>query len=210
VSGDPLTASLTSGGIGLGTDDATAEFKDVRVIRGDKLLYASDFSRGTDGWRAGGAWNERGAWSVQDGAYRQTSRSLYANIALAFHGDPHWTDVTLKVKARKLGGNGGFLVLLRARDLSSYVTLNFGGSGHAGCAVASQVGWVTLNVGEQKTPAEPIQTGRWYDIEARIQGNELTARWMGARFFISRTSPKPGRRCPKSRPSPIAWKRAAS
>src|SRR5450759_938286 len=53
---------MERGSIGLGTMNSQAEFKDVKVTQGEKVLYASDFAKGVTEWRSG----RGGQWSVQD------------------------------------------------------------------------------------------------------------------------------------------------
>lgn len=53
-------------------------------------------------------------WEVRDGAYQQTSRDGADLRAMA--GDVKWTDGTLSVKARKIEGDEGFIVMFRAKD----------------------------------------------------------------------------------------------
>ena len=51
------------GAIGVGTWATQAEFKDIKVVQGDKVLFQSDFSKGMKGWKTLG-----GRWETQDGA----------------------------------------------------------------------------------------------------------------------------------------------
>ena len=55
------------GMIGVGTWATQAEFKDIRVTKGDKTLFASDFSKSMKPWKT-----QKGKWAVRDGALRQT------------------------------------------------------------------------------------------------------------------------------------------
>src|SRR5258708_4216098 len=56
---------LPGGGIGLGTSDGAAEFKDLRVTHGAETLYASDFQNNASGWSGS---ND---WTAKDGFYRK-------------------------------------------------------------------------------------------------------------------------------------------
>ena len=55
------------GAIGLGTWTTQAEYKDIKVTKGDKTLFTSDFSKDNEGWKT-----VRGQWNVKDGALQQT------------------------------------------------------------------------------------------------------------------------------------------
>ncbi|HEX7568927.1 MAG TPA: alpha-L-arabinofuranosidase C-terminal domain-containing protein, partial [Verrucomicrobiae bacterium] len=60
----PLAESAATGGmIGVGTWNTAAEYKDLKVTAPDgKVLYESDFSKGTKGWKLLG---DGAAWTVQ-------------------------------------------------------------------------------------------------------------------------------------------------
>jgi hypothetical protein len=54
-----------SGAIGVGTWRTEAEFKDIKVARGNETLFSCDFAQGTEGWRL-----HDGEWSAQDHVLR--------------------------------------------------------------------------------------------------------------------------------------------
>ena len=155
----PATEAETKGGaVGLGTWATTAEYKDLKVTRGDQVLFQSDFAKGTDGWKLLG-----GSWSTPDGVLRQTSQ---AENVRAIVGDRSWTDYTLTVKARKLGGAEGFLILFRVQDENEKAWWNIGGWGNQRHAI--EMGGV---IGRE-APGR-IETGRWYDIKIETKGNNI-------------------------------------
>jgi alpha-L-arabinofuranosidase len=154
----PDPSPVKGGGIGLGTWATQAEFKDIRVTQGDKVLFASDFSKGTEGWRL-----LSGRWQVKDGALQQLDQG---NNMRAVVGDASWTDYTLSLKARKLGGAEGFLISFRMQDEAGKGWWNLGGWGNVkhglemdGIAVADVPG--------------TIETGRWYDIRIEWAGTRV-------------------------------------
>src|SRR5207245_2707096 len=91
------------GFVGVGTWHTSAEFKDIKVTHGGDTLFRSDFSSKLEGWKPAA-----GNWDVKDGALRQTDEQREARITA---GDGGWQDYALSLKARKLGGSEGFLVL---------------------------------------------------------------------------------------------------
>src|SRR4029077_3722576 len=106
--------------IGVGTWNTQAEFKDVKVVANDgHTLFESDFSKGMDGWKTSG-----GEWRIEDGALRQAGNG--ENIR-AVAGDASWTDYTLTLKARKIGGREGFLILFETPGVDAPVWWNLGG-----------------------------------------------------------------------------------
>jgi len=154
---------LVRGGIGLGTWATQAEFKDVKVTRGGEVLFADDFSSGAGAWRV-----LRGDWSVADGAYRQSSVEIDCRSTA---GDANWADYTYSLKARKLGGAEGFLIMFGVRDDSNWYWLNLGGWGNSRHAIEKCLGGAKSIVGP--SPAGHIDTGRWYDIRIELEGARI-------------------------------------
>jgi hypothetical protein len=147
-----------SGLVGIGTWSTQAEFKDIKVTKGDQTLFESDFSKGMEGWKT---W--RGKWEVVDGALRQTSGDQNARALI---GDPTWSDYTLTLKARKLGGTEGFLVLfgLPAHDSRVKSWWNIGGWGNTAHGI------LMPGIPEERKPGQ-IENDRWYDIKLELSGN---------------------------------------
>src|SRR5665811_435848 len=65
-----------------------------------------------------------GEWKVADGVLRQTAEKEFIR---AIAGDKSWTDYTLELKARKLAGSEGFLVLFHINDDEDRVWWNIAG-----------------------------------------------------------------------------------
>jgi alpha-L-arabinofuranosidase len=149
----PAGPKPIAGRIGVGTHNTAAEFKDLRVEKDGKVLYASDFSKSAEGWRP-----DRGKWVVEDGAYRQKD----SVVAWSYFGDQDWSNITISLKARRFAGAEGFIVCLGYAD-DRRVQWNVGGWGnrqHAIQAADAIVGKVVRG---------SVEDGRWYDlrIEAR-------------------------------------------
>jgi alpha-L-arabinofuranosidase len=157
---------ITKGSIGLGTWLTQAEFKDVEVIQNGRTVYRSAFSRGAADWKP-----LRGDWKVVDGAYRQTSgednvRALLTNPAL-----DNASDYTLHLKARKLGGAEGFLILFRARDNDNWYWWNVGGWGNRESAIEKSSAGTKMDLGSHVRAT--IETGRWYDVRIETEGTRF-------------------------------------
>ena len=162
VSSDsPVQEIPPAGRIGLGTRSSSAEFKDVRVVRGQDTLLSSSFATGIGGWSGGET------WSVVDGAYRQpdagASRSVQA-------GDPGWRDYTLTLKARKLGGTDGLVITVYDDGAGARAQWILGGRGNTRHAIETQYAQQSQLVAE--TPGS-IETGRWYDVKVVLRGRHL-------------------------------------
>ena len=151
-------APAESGMVGVGTWLTQAEFKDIKVTRGDEVLYASDFEKGTQGWKLQG-----GVWKAEDGVLRQTSGD--ENIR-AVVGDKKWSNYTYTLKARKLGGAEGFLILIGVDKEGQKSWWNIGGWGN------KQHGLEMPGV-ENVSVDGSVETGRWYDIKVELKGGAV-------------------------------------
>ena len=152
------------GAIGVGTWNTRAEYKDIQVEKNGQVLFASDFSKTAEGWKMAG-----GDWKVADGALQQ---SMEADNIHATAGDPGWSDYTLTLKARKLGGSEGFIVMFLAKNDQQYAWWNIGGWGNTRHALEQSIGGGSRRqVGE--SPAGSVETGRWYDVKVEVKGNRI-------------------------------------
>ena len=175
-----------TGGIGMGTWLTQAEYKDVEVIQDGQTVYRSDFTDGSGHWQP-----VRGDWQVVDGAYRQSAgqadrRALLAEPAL---GDAE--DYTLHLKARKLGGAEGFLILFHAKDAENYLWWNIGGWGNREHGLEKSADGAKIPLGRH-VPGQ-IETGRWYDIRIALRTvrSRPSRPWRDAPRRPVRSSSKP-------------------
>ncbi len=166
----PAPAEQLRGRIGVGTWETRAEFKDIKVTRNGETLFD-----GATGWATA-----RGQWDIADGVLRQTSMETDAR---AVAGDESWSDYTLSLKARKLGGNEGFLILFlnRGNEKSWW---NIGGWGNTAYGIEAE--GITLD----RVPGH-IETGRWYDIRIEITGPRVRC-YLDDQLIhdVTRTAPK--------------------
>ena len=155
VTASEVAPAPRCGAIGVGTWNTQAEFKDIKVTRGDETLFSCDFADGTKGWTLRG-----GDWAVETGALKQ--KAVTDNVR-AFAGDKSWNNYTYSLKARKLGGAEGFLIpfLVKNEDAKSW--WNIGGWSNTRHALEME-GISGHDV------AGSIETGRWYDIRIEVRG----------------------------------------
>lgn len=151
---DPETAQRYPGAVGVGTWATQAEYKDLRVTQGDRVLAACDFAKGTEGWQLG-----TGQWKAEEGCLAQAATGTDCR---AVTGDSQWSDYTYTLKARKTGGDEGFLILFQVRDQNNWLWWNLGGWGNQRHAIEQCVGGSKSQLGPSVPGA--IETGRWYDI----------------------------------------------
>ena len=155
-----INTEAMHGKVGVGTWLTQAEYKDIKVTRGNDTLFSCDFAEGTKGWQLLG-----GAWKAQDGVLRQSGKD--ENIR-ALAGDASWSDYTYSLKARKTGGDEGFLVLFNAQNENEKSWWNLGGWGNTkhGLELAG-IGMAGSQVNGK------IETGRWYDIRIELKGANI-------------------------------------
>ncbi|MDP4275323.1 MAG: alpha-L-arabinofuranosidase C-terminal domain-containing protein [Bacteroidota bacterium] len=160
IEGAPvIEAPYSTGCVGLGTWNNSAEFKDLEVLSpGGKVLYKADFSKNIDDWTKTG----RGQWSVQDGVLRQSAIATNIN---AFVGDKSWKDYTITLKARKISGENGFQIYFHHKNNGERVRWDLGGYGNT-------VHLLEVGTTSQSVKAN-IEPGRWYDLKIEIKGNSV-------------------------------------
>jgi len=156
------------GRVGVGTWNTQAEFKDLKVTAPDgKVLFASDFAgKGTEGWTFLGG----GEWSVKDGVLRQTAEKQKLRALI---GDPSWKDYTIELKARKLTGREGFMVLFHNKHDEDRTAWNLGGWDNKYDAV------LLADSDERKDGS--IETGRWYDLRVQLDGDQVRC-WLDGKL----------------------------
>ena len=155
----PLTEAAPKGGaVGVGTWRTQAEFKDIKVTRNGETLAAPALSD-IKGWKLLGDGN----WKAQGGVLTQTSPA--ENVRAVF-GDKKWTDYTLSLKARKLSGDEGFLILFRNQRDNDKSWWNIGGWGNKRHDI--EIGGI-----ETQPVDGRIETGRWYDIRVELKGGSI-------------------------------------
>jgi alpha-L-arabinofuranosidase len=153
-------APAESGMVGVGTWQTQAEFKDIQVTRGDETLFACDFSDGTKGWKLKG-----GQWKAENGVLKQTAAE--ENIS-AVAGDKKWNNYTYTLKARKLGGSEGFLILFGVDKEGQKSWWNLGGWGNKRHGIEAP----GIDAEAARVDGK-IEAGRWYDIKIELAGGNI-------------------------------------
>ncbi|MDQ3813324.1 MAG: alpha-N-arabinofuranosidase, partial [Armatimonadota bacterium] len=149
----------------LGTWNTQAQFDDVRVESGGTSLLNQSFdtAAGTPvpGWSG-----EAGTWVVADGVYSQSADTQPALSSVAFDqvaGLSSKSSYTYSLRARKTGGQEGFLIGFGATNPANSYWWNLGGWGNTQHGVEKRRNGVSTLVG---TPVPGrIELNRWYDIK---------------------------------------------
>ena len=171
--------STPSGRVGFGTFSTAAEFKDVRVTRGDKTLLSSDFANGASEWSG-----DSHRWTVRDGACQQPDPGTSASV---FAGDTAWSDYTLSLKARKLGGAEGFRIIVRQNGPENYIVWNLGGRRNTSHILQFRLGQQDEHLSQ--VPGA-IDAGRWYDVKIELKGTKLDC-YLDGKLVQSTEAPPP-------------------
>jgi alpha-L-arabinofuranosidase len=155
---DPHPHGLT----GVGTYETRVEYTSLVVTGPDGHKLSSDnLITETGNWQF-----PHGRWSAEDGVIRPLGTNPQS---WALAGDPSWTNYTVTLRARKTGGNEGFLVLWHSADGDNYRWWNLGGWGNtvSRCEVSEGGGR------EPYGPSTPftVETGRWYDLKLEVVGH---------------------------------------
>jgi alpha-L-arabinofuranosidase len=161
LEGAEIPAPAT-GCIGLGTHLTAAEYKEIRVTRDSETLFSSDFQNGAPGWSGAS-----GQWSIKEDAYQQTALDAPAWV---FAGDDSWRDYTVSLKARKVAGVEGFLVVIRRNGPENYVVWNLGANRNTCHALIAHLGQQDQVIAQAPGSIEP---GRWYAVRIELKKTAL-------------------------------------
>jgi alpha-L-arabinofuranosidase len=153
----PVGTPVSKGTIGVGTWNAQAEYRDIQV----------------DGKPVtGGEWKPLGGdWSNQNGVISQTGGGEDRRDVLSLPALSDASDYTVTLKARKTGGDEGFLVLFHNTDEQNYFWWNIGGWGNTGTAVEKAVNGQKSELGTRGK--SHIETGRWYDLKIEVKASHI-------------------------------------
>ncbi|MEO6993924.1 MAG: alpha-L-arabinofuranosidase C-terminal domain-containing protein, partial [Lacunisphaera sp.] len=149
---------------GVGSYQTRVEYTDMAVTGPDgKMLSSKNLINEPGQWKF-----PNGKWAVEDGVI-QPRGNHQQTWALA--GNPAWTDYTVTVRARKIEGNEGFIILWHAADGDNYRWWNIGGWSNTLSRCESSEGGGREPIG----PGTPftVETGRWYDLKLVVTGRTV-------------------------------------
>jgi len=156
---DPTPRGLT----GVGTYHTGVEYTDLVVTGSDgKKLTSDNLITETARWQF-----PRGHWSVDGGVLRST---IGNEEAWTLAGDATWTNYTVTLRARKTGGDEGFIVLWHSADGDNFRWWNLGGWGNSVSRTE-----ITENGGREpygQGAPFTIEAGRWYNLKLEVNGHK--------------------------------------
>lgn len=176
----PAQMAPRHGAIGLGSWLTEVEYSNVVVTQGTNTLYRSDFQPGASGWRI-----STGRWIATNHVFIQAAPVMDAR---AVTGDTAWSDYTITLKARKLGGREGFRVLFNVQDDRNMTLWNLGGWNNTKNAIEVCVNGVRSVFVETNQPQ--IATGPWYDLRVETQGPRMRC-YLNGELIHDATYPSP-------------------
>jgi alpha-L-arabinofuranosidase len=151
------------GMIGVGTWHTEAEYKDIVVSSpdGKSTLLTANLANDSHDWRFTGP-----KFNFADQAMKPSAAD---SNCWATTGDQSWTDYTLRLKARKLSGSEGFLILYHALDGENFNWLNIGGWNNSKTQLEA-------THDNDRAPFGPesnfkVEPNRWYDIRLEVTGH---------------------------------------
>ena len=167
----PLTLNFTGdtnvpphGAIGLGSWNTSVQYTNIVVTSNGVTIYQSDFvNSGTNGWRV-----HNGNWAVNGGVYQQTTITTDCRSTT---GNTNWANYTITLRARKVGGSEGFLILFNWLDDNNWTWFNIGGWNNTQTAIEQMVNGAKSIIG-QGVPGS-VQTLQWYDIRIVLNGTHI-------------------------------------
>lgn len=149
------------GSVGLGSWSTTVEYKDLKVtdkVSGkvtydlSKVSNLNDFD------------SLSGSWEYKNGSIVGSSSSENCRLVMKGDGSQHYT---MELKAKKNGGNEGFLIMFGHKD-GSFYWWNLGGWSNTKCCVEKGTAAARSVIGN--TEAISIENNKWYDIKIEVNG----------------------------------------
>ena len=153
---------LMAGKFGLGAWNTETEFKELRIYdEKDQLVFSDDF-KSLDNWETPGI----GQWRAENGLLRQTDKGR--SPAMLLLKTPELKTGRVTLKARRVGGNEGFLLFFNASNIDRFLFCNYGAAGNSFSAIQDRGApdGCTFK-GGRSTPGK-IENERWYDLSLTV------------------------------------------
>lgn len=159
-----------SGGIGVGTWSTKSEFKDITMT--ENGVTKSFDNPKTD------LKSVTGSWEYEGNTIRQTSMEDGTRSVFPSSNSKNYT---LRLKAKKISGDEGFLITVGYKDRDNYLWLNLGGWQNSQHGLEYAVAGSKSEVG-RRIPGK-IETGRWYDVEIAYAPDRVICKLDGRVIF---------------------------
>jgi alpha-L-arabinofuranosidase len=153
-----------SNGFLLGAWDTQVQYKDLKVVSGDKTLLEEPLTSEANHWTP-----SYGNWGVIGGAYVQSADGQPTLSFLTPRVEQ--ASYTLTLKAKKTSGQEGFLIGFAVRDARSYYWWNLGGWDNTQHALEKTVNGAKTTLSERVDGS--IELNRWYDIKVVVASGHI-------------------------------------
>ncbi|URZ14459.1 alpha-L-arabinofuranosidase C-terminal domain-containing protein [Clostridium felsineum] len=156
------------GGILLGGWSTQVQYDNVKVTDNatGKQIFSDNFDTDTGNWNSA-----NGNWTVKDG---KLELDQIADNCRILTKNNTWSNYTLEVDAKKLGGKEGFLVGFGAQDSSNFYWYNIGGWGNTKTVVEKEVDGNKTTISEADQKYGTVNTGEDYKIKIVVDGNKVS------------------------------------
>ncbi len=161
----PADSSLTppESGIGIATWNTPATFADITIIDENGEVIASgtdanDFRPLAESWQPG----DEGI------AQTERTRGIPAMLVNTAKGGKY----SVRMKARKDGGDEGFIIVFNATGEQDYCWLTIGALGNSAHVIERGSGSGRMTI---KSTEGHVETGRWYNVRLDVDGGKVTA-----------------------------------
>lgn len=157
-----LPPAPVTGNIGLGSWATHVQYDSIAVTASGKTLFSDNFSNASH-WTI-----QTGSWEANNGTFAQTS--TLADCRAVSTENITDTVYTYTLKARKTGGNEGFLIMFGCKDSNNYYWWNIGGWGNSQHGIEKCV-----NGGKTTVTSTPgsIVNNKWYQIRVEVKPSEI-------------------------------------
>ena len=159
---------IIEGGAVLGAWSTKVEYDNLKVTdnKTGEIIYYDDFTSNNDKLD-----NISGNWKIENGKLVMDEIKDDCRIQTS---DNDWSNYTLEVDAKKLGGNEGFLVGFGAKDTNNYYWLNIGGWGNTSTAVEKSLEGVKSTIVTADKKYGTVEDNKNYKIKIVVDGSNIS------------------------------------
>ncbi len=169
------------GGFGFVTWESVAEFRNLRVVCDDEVLYENDLSGAFCGLVP-----QKGDWQFVEGALRSSQHPRDGFCLL--DGDAAWENYTLTCQARQIGPGNGFMIAFLVQGQRHY-RWQIGGWNNMfmGLEEYNKGGCREICARESITPVP----GQWYDVRVEVDHGKFRCYLDGKKLQEAEELPMP-------------------
>lgn len=158
-----VSSNSIYGKIGVGTWITQSKYDDIIIKNGkNEILFNDNFENNSGNWTI-----YKGTWNIQNGTFVQSSNLEDCRAIATYISD---TSYTITLKAMKISGNEGFLIIFGYIDDNNFYWWNIGGWGNTRHAIEKCSGGVKSQIASINGS---ILSNKWYDIKIEITNERI-------------------------------------